>query len=258
MSRELILANLHLYAVLPRLQELVKLDPDARKLAGEMKSAIRFAVRGGPSVLLKFSGGAVSVTRDRREGCDIGLYFTSPQKLNKMFLGQSVVPIPYLGSPGGLTRLGDLKRFTKLTEIMTRYLKPSAHDMNDPEFRARHVEMGLMVGIAGAGVIGESDPMMARTVKKLRDGTLLVNVKPVGPKAHVVVKGGRITALNGPIDTPSGTIEIKDLDTAVALLANKLDTFAAVGACDLRIFGLIPLADEFSALMDRVGLYLNA
>ena len=253
MNKTRILANMHLYAVLPRLEELVRLDEEAERIAREMNITIHFLVNAGPSLYLTIADGKVSSSRVKGRKSDAGLFFYSCDQFNRMFLGEKVIPLPFKG----ITKFKDLKKFTRLSEILTRYLKPSDADMADPAFRAKHVELTLMVGLAGAGEIAENDPKVRRIKEELRDGSILFSVLPDGPTAHVVVEHGRIGIFNGPIDDPSSTIEIRDVDLAVALLAGKVDTFAANGAGDIKASGFLPLADEFNALLDRVGLYLE-
>ena len=60
----------------------------------------------------------------------------------------------------------------------------------------------------------------------------------------------------GKIDNPSANLDINGVDMAADLLADRLDQFAALGAGDLRASGLLPLVDEFNAVLDRVGKFL--
>ena len=56
-DRSYILANLHLHAVLPRLEELVKLDHEAHSIAKQMKLKVRFKARKGPSEVVEIADG---------------------------------------------------------------------------------------------------------------------------------------------------------------------------------------------------------
>ncbi len=251
MNKETILANLNLHAALPRLQELVRYDSEAKEIARDMNAVIRFVVNGGPQVELTFKNGEVKASRQKTAKADIGLFFTSADKLNRMFDGEKVIPIPYRG----LTKFGVLKKFTRLTEIMPRYLKPTEADMARPEFRRAAVEMMLMAGLEGARELAEHDPHMEKTKNMLPNGTLLFKVLGDGPEAHVLVDNGHLYAVNDTVKDPSSTVIIKDIEVAAGMMLNQLDTYAALGNCDVRIIGLIPLADHFTALMDRVNKY---
>ncbi len=253
MDKELIKANLHLHAVLPRLEELLRLDDEAKTVAKDMNVTIRFVVKGGPTVQIVFKNGVAKANLKPVGKNNIGLLFLSCEQLNRMFNGEKVIPIPYKG----IHRIKDLKAFTRLTELLTKYLKPTDADMTDPSFKKKAVEMSLMTGLNGARVIAEFDTKMKKVADKLPSGTIEYNILPDGPQAHVIVERGHISAYNGPINSPTGTLEINGVDLAADLFANKVDSFAVLGAGDLRASGLLPLIDEFSALSDRVALYLN-
>jgi len=246
-----ILADMHLYAVLPRLEELVRLDKEAGELARSLDMTVEFQARGGPRVLIEFAGGSVRSSRDGRS--DVGLFFLSCEQLNRMFQGEDVTPIPFKG----FTKIGRLDTLTRLTEIMTGYLKPSEDDMKDDDFRRKHVEMSLMVGLAASGVVADLDRKAQRLVKGLHDGTIQYSIPPDGPHAYVSISNGTVRAFNGIVPNPSTSIEIRDVDLAAGLIAGKVDTFAANGSGDIKASGDLALADEFNGLFDRVGLYLS-
>jgi hypothetical protein len=213
---------------------------------------VRFVVRHGPFVTLRIDQHGVAYSFDRTVHFDVGLLFRTCEQLNGMFAGKNVVPIPFKG----FVKLGRMKYLTQLTDRLPRYLKPSVEDLASPTFKAQHVEMLLLTGAAGAADIARLDRKMARVAARLPDGTILFRVTPDGPCANVTVCGGRIDAAPGSIDSPSATLEIEGVDTAQALLANTLDSFAALGAGTVRASGLLPLVDEFNALLERVGHYL--
>lgn len=246
-----ILADMHLYAVLPRLAEVTRLDDEAGSLAREMDMQLEFAVRGGGRVVLSFKDGVVESSRTG--GSNVGLYFLSCSLLNSMFADEDVTPIPFKG----FTRIGQLKKFTRLTEILTRYLKPSEADMEDAAFRAKHVEMSLLVGLSAAGVVADLDPRAKRLMDDLHDGTLQYGILPDGPNAYVSIDHGAIRAFSGKVPEPTATIEIRDVELAVGLIAGAVDTFAANGSGEIKASGDLAMADEFNGLFDRVGLYLQ-
>jgi hypothetical protein len=107
-DRSYILANLHLHAVLPRLEELVKLDDEARSIAQQMKLAVRFKVHKGPSEVVEIAEGAVRASSDPRAKADLGLLFLSCDQLNNLFMDKRAIPVPYKG----LTQLPQMRRFS--------------------------------------------------------------------------------------------------------------------------------------------------
>jgi hypothetical protein len=247
---ERIRARMHLHAVLPRLAELALLDDEARSIAAGMALRLEMSVLGGPRMVLVFDGGRVTATRDARS--NLGLLFPSPALLNRMFDGGKAVPLPH----GHLWKLAQMKGFERLTAILTRFLKPSAADLADPTFRAKHVELSLLVGLSACDAIFALDPKAARVRGALHDATIQYDVGDQ-VSAHVRIEHGVITAHRGKVANPTAGIHIRDVDLAVELIAGKVDTFAAVGACDLKLYGMLPVVDEFNVLFDRVGLYLK-
>jgi hypothetical protein len=248
-----ILANLHLHAVLPRLEELVKLDDEARAIARQMKLKVRFKVRKGPSEVVEIADGVVRTSSDPEAKADLGLLFLSCDQLNNLFMDKRAIPVPYKG----LTQLRQMGRFSKLTEIMTRYLKPAEADLEDPEFKKKHVEMLLMAGLAGTAEVAKYDRKMEKVVDRLPWGTVQFSVLPDGPYAFASVgKDKTISVGNGTVSDPTANLDIDGVDMAAGVLAGSVDTFAAVGREDLRATGLLSLIDELNALLDRVGHFL--
>jgi hypothetical protein len=150
-----------------------------------------------------------------------------------------------------------MSRFSKLTEILTRYLKPAESDLKDPEFKRKHVEMMLQTGLAGAAQIAKYDSKVEHAIDLLPYGSIQFSVLPDGPFAFVEVDQEKnISSGAGKIENPSANLDINGVDVAADLLADRLDQFAALGSGDLRASGLLPLVDEFNAVLDRVGKFL--
>jgi hypothetical protein len=253
-DRSYILANLHLHAVLPRLEELVKLDEEAHSIAKQLKLKVRFKVWKGPSEVVEISDGVVRTSSDPRAKADLGLLFLNCDQLNNLFMDKRAIPVPYKG----LTQLWQMRHFSKLTELLTRYLKPTEADLKDPAFKKKHVEMALMTGLAGAAEVARYDRKMEKVVDRLPWGTVQFSVLPDGPHAFASVgRDKTITVGNGTVADPTANLDIDGVDMAAGVLAGTVDTFAAVGREDLRATGLLSLIDELNALLDRVGFFLS-
>jgi hypothetical protein len=168
-------------------------------------------------------------------------------------MDKRAIPVPYKG----LTQLRQMGRFSELTGILTRYLKPAADDLEDPAFKKKHVEMTLMVGLAGAAEVARYDRKMEKVVDRLPWGTVQFSVLPDGPYAYASVgKDKTISVGNGTVADPTANLDINGVDMAAGVLAGTVDTFAAVGREDLRATGLLSLIDELNALLERVGFFL--
>lgn len=252
-DRSFILANLHLHAVLPRLADLVRLDEEARSIASKMNLSVRFRVLRGPSQVMAIREGTVEASDDPSAPAELGLLFASCDQLNRMFMQKLAVPLPYKR----IDKLIQMRQFGRLTEIMTRYLRPSDRDLEDPAFKKKFVEMTLQTGLAGAAQVAKYDRKVEHAVELLPHGSIQFSVLPDGPFAFVEVDPDKkIRSGSGKIDSPSANLDINGVDVAADLLADRLDQFAALGGGDLRATGLLPLIDEFNALLDRVGKFL--
>jgi len=252
--RDRVRAAMHLHAVLGSLPHLVRLDPEAARLArGVGTVALEFRVYGGPRVVLEFRQGTVAARREG--GSAVGLFFPSCQALNRMFDGEKVTPIPFKFR--GLGNLRALQRFPALTDRLTHFLKPTREALEDPSFRARHVEMSLLVGLAAVQALIENDPKVGQRMgPALRHGTIQYEVPGVFA-VHVSLSPRGIEAKAGPVENPATTITIRDVDLALGLLQGTVDTFAANGSGDIRASGDLHLADEFNQVFERVGFYLK-
>ena len=252
-ERQKVLAHLNMLAVLPRLEELVQYDAEAQELIMGMKFSIRFRVFNGPSILIAIGNGKISSTTDTTLSADTGLLFTSYEQANRMFAGEKVVPIPYWGA----WKMADLKRFTQLSGLLEKYLKPSEDNLKDPGFKAHAVKMTLHTIAAGVAQVAQHDEKASHWAEAVPEGVAMFKVLPEGPAACISVQGGRFRPIWGEVKTPTVSTTFKDIDTALNLFTGKLDAFAALGGGDVRISGLIPMADHLNAIIDRVGWYLS-
>ncbi|HOU52343.1 MAG TPA: SCP2 sterol-binding domain-containing protein [Myxococcota bacterium] len=252
--RERVRASMHLHAVLGSLPHLVRLDPEGARLArGIGDVALEFRVFAGPRVVLEFRGGSVQVRQEG--GSDVGIFFPSCQALNRMFDGEKVTPIPFKFR--GIGSLRALQRFPAMTDRLTHLLKPTREALEDPSFRARHVEISLLVGLAAVSSLLENDPRVKQRVgPALHHGSIQYEVPGVFA-VHVLLEPRGIRVGAGPLGDPATTITIRDVDLALGLLQGTVDTFAANGSGDIRASGDLHLADEFNQVFERVGFYLK-
>src|SRR5215469_1625665 len=121
------MAYINMYGILGCLEDLCRFSPEAQKLATGKPTAVSFAVKGGPSMTLRFADGACKV--EPGDGaCNIRLPFSSCAKFNGMIDG-TVTPFP----SKGFTRLSFLtKNFTSLTKILENYLRGKPEGLSLP------------------------------------------------------------------------------------------------------------------------------
>ena len=125
------LSYINLYAILGALKFLCEESAEARGILGNSRVDLGIAVKNGPEAVLRFEDGTVRLLPGV-EGSDILLRFASPEKFNGMIDG-TVTPIP----SKGFTKIGFLlKKFTKLTDLLSAYLRPSKEDLEDEDLEA--------------------------------------------------------------------------------------------------------------------------
>jgi hypothetical protein len=225
-------AFVNLHAVLGTLPELVRRVPEARALlaADPRPTTLGFAVRGGPRGVLAFRDGEVRLVPDRA-AATIVLPFTGPEA----FL---------------------LKVFAPLTEILTRYLRPSAEDLADPEFRATSTVLTLHVAAAAVAQVGNEDRSGRFSAHLIPDGDVVLEVRDTLTYT-LRVRDHRVTFLPEPSPHPRAAMTFADLDTAGALLAGQVSAIACIGDGTIAMRGQIAMVDNVNRILDRVGQYLG-
>lgn len=253
MSFELLKANLNLYAVLQNLEDLVEHDPEQAQAARNWDISLQFTVVNGPKVNVTFNHGTCQVRRGKHPSPTIHLLFATPWHLNKMFDGKAI-PIPV----GGFTKLGFLaKEFTKLTDKLQYYLKPTDELLKDPEYLALNTRLTLNTAAFAVPELAALDPVGVHAARGLVDGTIVLRIMPNGPAAHIRITRGCFEAEKGDVSKPTASMSMKNLEVANAFLNNKMDAFTAIASGDVAIKGLIPQLDAMSLILDRVNHYLN-
>lgn len=250
---ERLVANLNLYAVLPNLEDLVRLDPAMRQHCAAWNISIQFTALGGPKAFVSFKNGECSVGRGEIASPTVRLFFTSPGHLNKMFDGSSQ-PIPLKG----FTKLRFLsKDFTRLTERMEYFLRPTDELLKDPDYLALNTLFTLNTAALAVAELAALDPVSKTIAAGIQDGTALLKVLPDGPAAHVTFYRGRAEARKGDTDAYDAAMFMKDLAVANAFLNQKIDPFMAIGLSDVMIRGQASMLDSMGLILDRIPHYLS-
>lgn len=246
-------AFVNLHAVLGTLPELCARVPAARELlaADPRSTSISFAVRGGPHATLAFADGAVVLVPDRTSAT-IRLPFRSPAAFNRVIDG-TAQPVPVTG----LHRVGFLlKVFAPLTALLATYLKPTADDLADPEFREVSTILTLHVAVAAVAQLANEDRSGRFSAHLLPDGDVALEV--TGSLAYTLrVQDHRVTFLPAASPHPRAAMTFADLEVARQLLAGEASAMACI--CDGRIAmrGMISMVDNVNRILDRVGQYLG-
>lgn len=250
---ESILANLHLNAVLPLMEEIAEFDCEAQEIIKNWNCSIQFHILGQSGVNLIFSDSRIKVQRGTRLLPSVALLFPSPTSLNKMFKGGFVLPIIWKG----FWHIVIIKNFINLTKRLEYYLRPNEALLKDKKNFKFIVKLMLYTAVYGIKEVGEKDPSLKNLVEHTAQGTLEIKILPDGPAAHITLKDGEFYPAKGTAQNPDIIMEFRNHQVAYDLFQGKLDAMAALGSCDVVMRGFLPMADNISVIMDKIGGYLK-
>ena len=244
------LSYINLYGILGAIPAMLELSPEARKILGKSACSIGFAVKDGPSATLSFAGGRC-ILKEGTDDSTVKLPFSSPEKFNGLIDG-TVTPVP----TRGFTKLPFLlNKFTKLTDLLTKYLRPSEEDMTDPEFAK--ISTTLLFGVITRAVvqIGNHDKIGRASASYIVDGVIRLGIEN-GPAFAIQAQKNRLAALPKVPEKVTSMMIFRDMDTARALFDGKINAVASIGTGDVRMAGMISQIDNINRILDRVALYL--
>lgn len=245
------LAYINLYGVLGTLENLCELAPEAESILTNKKPiSIGFEVKGGPSATITFNKGRCRMEQGCAK-CDVKLPFSSCEKFNGLIDG-TVTPIPSKGFQHIKFLLND---FTKLTDLLNKYMRPDPADLEDEDFfRISTTLMMYTISVAIAQ-IGNNDEIGKFSAQQMVDGEIAFSIKG-GPAATVRVKDHRLLAIKKPSEAPRAIMEFANIKLARDLFDGKVNAIACVGTGDIVMKGMISMLDNLNRILDRVALYL--
>lgn len=246
------MAYVNLFAVLGTLENLCDLVPEARKLLKDQGPiSIGFEVKGGPSATLSFADGGCRITEGCSE-CTIKLPFSSCEKFNGLIEG-TVTPVP----SKGFTKLAFLtKTFVPLTELLTKYLKPSKEDLKDDKFREINTKLTLYTAAAAISQIGNVDKSGRFSAGQMPDGDIAIDIKDV-MGVTVNVKDHHLTTIKKQCDKPRAVMTFSDLEVTGKLLNGEVSSIACICDGSVSMRGMLNMIDNLNRILDRVGQYLS-
>ncbi len=245
------LAYINLYGVLGTLENLCEIAPEASSLLTNKKPiSIGFDVKGGPSATITFANGRCRMEQGCNK-CDVKLPFSSCEKFNGLIDG-TTTPIPSKGFQHIKFLLND---FTKLTDLLTKYMRPDPADLEDEDFfRISTTLMMYTISVAIAQ-IGNNDEIGKFSASNMVDGEIAFSIKD-GPAATVRVKDHRLLAIKKPSENPRAVMEFSSIRLARDLFDGNVNAIACVGSGDIVMKGMISMLDNLNRILDRVALYL--
>lgn len=245
------LSYINMFAVLKDLEQLCRLDDEAKALASPPKPvSIGFNVGGdGPKATFTFGGGECTMAEGL--GGKIKLRLGSPEALNQMVDGEKT-PLPY----GGFFKLSFLlKNFTQMTDILNKYLRASDEDLKDRAFYEKSTTLMFYLVANALSAIGNYDEIGMLSAKKIPDGSIAMEIAG-GPCAEIVIKGGRMQTFNRKAEKPRAYMVFDSFDTARGLFDGTVESMSALAAGKIVMKGYIPMIDNLNKILSRVAIYL--
>ena len=245
------LAYINMYAVLGTLENLCELDPKASALVADRKPiSIGFEVKDGPSATITFKNGKCRMEQGIGD-CDIKLPFSSCEKFNGLIDG-TVTPIP---SKGFIHIKFLLNEFTKLTDMLSNYMRPSDEEMQDEEFFNLSTTLMFNTIMVAISQIGNHDDIGKFSASHIFDGDIKMSIKG-GPSATIRAKNGHLVTIKKCPEAPRAVMEFGSMKLANDLFNGKVSAMAQIGEGNITMLGMINMLDNINRILDRVGLYL--
>lgn len=245
------LAYINLYGILGALENLCELDEEASKLAQVKKPvSVGISVKGGPDATLTFKNGRCRMEQGTAK-CDVLLPFSSCEKFNGLIDG-TVTPIP----SKGFTKIGFLlNNFTKLTDILTKYLRPDEKDLEDEVFFEKSTKIMFYLIAVAIAQIGNNDEIGMFSASNIPDGIVEMSIKD-SVAATLRVKDGHIVTIKQRPESYRSKMEFASIKLARDLFDGKVNAVACVGDGSITMSGLVSMIDNVNRILDRVALYL--
>ena len=251
MTDSQIKAHLYLHAVLPQLEEVVRVDAAAQAVVAGWRSSIAMRVAGGPGVRLEVAAGRLRAVRRGRGLPSLGLLLASPAAAVRMFEAGGATPLPWMGG-WRLRLVGGLRA---LSARLQYYLKADRELLEADGAFAEAVLIRLAVLVYAIAVLAECSPDGGGSSSGAGDGLISIGVAGANP-LQLHCAGGRIAASRDADRRANVTVEFADPAAAYGILSGSGDLWTAIGTGAVRLRGHLLLLDPILQLMSRVRNYL--
>ncbi len=244
----MLLAALHLEAVLPALALLAPHDAELRRVAaGSRAFAVALTVRGAaaPRRLSFTAEGGISTASVVEPG-DLRLWFPTAAQFLRVVNQQSALLLPL----GGWGSLGQVGRFAAAGRRLDQLLREPR------ENPALFAYGNLAVGLAAVAVWLRLHPAGAERRVRLGEGVVTFACPALPAPLWLDLRS--LTSGIGPVPRPPvSEVIFADLPTLMAELEHRLDALAALGGGELRIRGHLPVAEGLGLVLNEVSRLLN-
>ena len=251
-----VLSRLYLSAVLPCLTDLVAQDPTAHDILGAAQASIVLRVAGGPAATVRLDKGHILWSRGSGPAASVTLLFLGNRHLNAFFSGKTwAVPLPIWGG----WRIGLLQRFARLAGRLEAVLDGDATVLGTDAGRRLHARLSLIVAVLGLRSLAEGDEAARQALRSVPPGLAAFSIAgDLG--ATLWFDHGSADCAAGwgePPRTPLVHITFADMNVAYGAMRDEIDAVAAVGSGQIKVEGLVPLADGLNVAMERLRVYLK-
>ncbi|MBE6542756.1 MAG: hypothetical protein E7672_09995 [Ruminococcaceae bacterium] len=245
------LAYINMYGVLGSLTVLCDIVPEAKKIIEKSECSIGFSVKGGPEATLSFAGGKCTI-KDGVDDCVIKIPFSSCEKFNGMVNGTST-PIP----TKGITKISFLLgKFTKLTDLLEKYLRADESALADETFLTKSTIIMFRVIVNAIVQIGNHDKVGQFSASNIVDGAIKMEI-PGTAKAAIIAKDNKLTFSERVPKNFMSYMAFENVKVARDLFDGKINSVAAVGEGKVRMAGMISQIDNVNRILSRVEMYLK-
>lgn len=250
------LCRLYLEAVLPCLADLADQDPSARAIMADTRASIVLRVLGGHQAVVTFDQGRIAWSNASASRAGVTLLFFSRSHLNAFFAGAAwAVPLPIWGG----WRIGLLARFSRLAARLEAVLNGHADVLASEHGRRIYTRLSLIAAGLGLAPLAAGDGQAIDTLRTVPFGLAAFRIEgePNSTVWFDFAANAIASGWSDPPRRPDVCIVFGSLRLAYAAMRDEADTMAAIGAGEMTIDGLIPLADGLNVVMERLRIYLQ-
>ena len=248
------MAFVNAYGVLRTLEDLCRIDNDAKAVLASMKSPVSlcFEVAGGPCVTYHFSKDGCRFA-EGSDGCTCKMKFSSPEKFNAL-INDGKPGMPVKNPVQVLTFLTG--PFTKLTDILTRYLMPTDTYLEDRGFFEKSTILTFFTIGGAICALGNEDSISRLSASYIVDGDIQMGITDA---AYFTIRCNdhKLRLIKAKPDKPRAIMEFKSIDLANGLFNGTVSTIGELCAGNIYMVGMINMIDNVNRILDRVAVYLG-
>lgn len=248
------MAYVNTYGVLRALENVCELVPEAKKICEKMKKPVALCldVKDGPCVTYKFDKNGCKFVEGDAE-CTCKMSFKNCEALNNL-VNNSTPGIPTKNPVEVLAFL--LGPFTKLTNIMSKYLQPEEADLKDPEFFRLNTILTMYVIGGAVCALANHDEISKISASGMVDGKIQMGIKDAC-YVTIISKDQKLSLVKEKPENPRAVMEFSSIELANGLFNGTVSTIAELCAGNIKMAGMISMLDNVNRILDRVAVYLG-